>query len=70
MEDLSDKVTQDLINKFLISDSQELREIFQAIDTDKSNSLTLSEVGGEIISVNICCNHFKQQGRSFLEIHH
>ena len=58
MEDLSDKVTQDLINKFLISDSQELREIFQAIDTDKSNSLTLSEVGGEIISVNICCNHF------------
>ena len=49
MEDLSDKVTQDLINKFLISDSQELREIFQAIDTDKSNSLTLSEVGDKIM---------------------
>ena len=46
MEELSDKVTEKLnVSSHLISTSQELREIFQAIDTDNSNTLTLSEVG-------------------------
>ena len=47
MEELSDKVR---LKKCIISShlntSQELREIFQAIDTDNSQTLTLSEVNG------------------------
>ena len=52
MEELSDKVRgkiKGLISSHLFS--QELKEIFQAIDTDKSNTLTLSEVRGERFSV-------------------